>query len=126
MTADGFAREQIVHGASLVVVTRGNEGAEAFTQHHSVAVPALEIEVADTIGAGDAFMAGLLCALDEAHVRTRTVLAALPKNTLHDAVSFAARVAAIACTKPGAVMPWREELQASPSAHARASGHPGE
>ncbi|MBN8957543.1 MAG: carbohydrate kinase [Rhizobiales bacterium] len=126
ITADGFAREQIVRGASLVVVTRGNEGAEAFTRQHGFAVPAPQVEVADTIGAGDAFMAGLLCALDEAHVRTRTVLAALPKKALLDAISFAACVAAVTCSKQGAVMPWREELQASPSAHARASGHPGQ
>jgi fructokinase len=110
MTADHFAQEQIAHGAALVVVTRGNEGAETFTRQQGFAVPAPQVDVADTIGAGDAFMAGLLCALDEAKVRTRAALAALPKSALDNAMSFAARIAAIACTKPGAVMPWREVL----------------
>jgi fructokinase len=110
MTADEFAREQIIRGALLVVITRGSEGAEAFTRQHGFAVPAPQVDVADTIGAGDAFMAGLLCALDEASVHTRAALAALSQGTLHRSLSFAARFAAVACTKPGAVMPWREEL----------------
>jgi fructokinase len=126
MSTDQFAREQIAHGASLVVVTHGENGAKAFMRQHAVSVPAPRVTVADTIGAGDAFMAGLLCAFGEAHVRTQAELAALPKGALHDAVSFAACLAAIACTKPGAVMPWREEMQNSPSAHARESGHLGE
>ncbi|MGD9846595.1 MAG: carbohydrate kinase [Variibacter sp.] len=105
MSVDRFAREQIARGAALVLVTRGNEGAEAFARHYSVIVPAPQVNVADTIGAGDAFMAGLLCALDEAKVRTRTALAALSRDALCDVVSFATRVAAMACTKPGAAMP---------------------
>jgi fructokinase len=105
-----FAEVQMARGAALVVVTRGAEGAEAFTRGLMIEVPAPRVAIADTIGAGDAFMAGLLCALDQAGVQTRAALSSLGQDTLRDAVSFATRVAAVACAKPGAVMPWREEL----------------
>ncbi|NUK24772.1 carbohydrate kinase family protein [Streptomyces lunaelactis] len=45
----------------LVVLTRGDRGATAFVPGGaSVSVPAVAVEVVNTIGAGDAFMAGVL------------------------------------------------------------------
>ncbi len=52
-------------GPALVVVTRGAEGADALVARGSVHVAAPTTEVADTIGAGDSFMAGLLAALSD-------------------------------------------------------------
>lgn len=50
-------------GARLVVVTLGPRGALASLDGARVTVPALPVEVADTVGAGDSFTAGLLHAL---------------------------------------------------------------
>ena len=47
-------------GPAMVVVTRGERGAIAACHAGSFEVPPIEVEVADTVGAGDAFMAGLL------------------------------------------------------------------
>lgn len=107
MSAETFAAQQ---GAALVVVTRGADGAQAFSRGMTVEAFAPRVTVADTIGAGDAFMAGLLCALDEAKMRTRAALRSLPPDALRDALTFATHAAAVACTRPGAAMPWRDEL----------------
>jgi fructokinase len=54
----------LAQGTSLVVITRGNNGAMAWhAKAGHVEVTAPTIEVADTIGAGDSFQAALLFAL---------------------------------------------------------------
>jgi fructokinase len=110
MRAEDFAAHALARRAALVVVTQGENGAHAFTGPGRVTAEAPRVDVADTIGAGDAFMAGLLCAFDEVGVRTRAALSALSPESLTNALTFAARAAAIACTRPGAVMPWRKEI----------------
>jgi fructokinase len=50
-------------GPRLVVITRGGDGALAVTEECEVEHPALQVKVVDTVGAGDAFMAGLLSSL---------------------------------------------------------------
>src|SRR6266436_4047325 len=58
------ARSLIKVGASLVVVTRGIKGAQAWHREAgAVEVQAPSVEVVDTIGAGDSFQAALLFAL---------------------------------------------------------------
>jgi fructokinase len=54
-------------GAALLVVTRGPEGAEAFTRegHHCVTRPATSVPVVDTVGAGDAFSSVLILGILE-------------------------------------------------------------
>lgn len=47
----------------LIVVTRGGEGCVGFTRDRSWVVPGFVVKVADTIGAGDSFVAGLLSGL---------------------------------------------------------------
>jgi fructokinase len=49
---------------TLVVLTRGPAGATAFTPEGWLDVPAIPVQVVDTVGAGDAFMAGLISAAD--------------------------------------------------------------
>ncbi len=49
----------------LVVLTRGAAGASAFTAEYRVDVPAPVVTVVDTVGAGDAFTAGVLAHLYE-------------------------------------------------------------
>src|SRR6267378_1255763 len=60
----GKAKSLIKGGASLVVVTRGIKGAQAWHREAgAVEVEAPTVDVVDTIGAGDSFQAALLFAL---------------------------------------------------------------
>ncbi|WP_337019214.1 carbohydrate kinase [Oceanobacillus massiliensis] len=47
-----------------VFITRGEDGAIVFYRNEKIIVPAEKVEVVDTTGAGDAFMAGLLHCFD--------------------------------------------------------------
>jgi fructokinase len=104
------AQEWRAAGPALVVVTRGAAGVHAVGPAGPVDLPAEPVKVADTVGAGDAFMSGLLAALDGAGGLDRAKLAGLGTDPLSGAVSFAQRVAAFTCTRPGADPPWRHEL----------------
>jgi hypothetical protein len=64
--ASAVARRWLGSGASLVVVTRGADGVYALASSESVELPAPPVDLVDTVGAGDAFMSGLLAALSEA------------------------------------------------------------
>ncbi len=69
------------------------------------------MEVVDTVGAGDAFTAGLLAWLWRRGRTGRADLAALPAGALGEALHYASRVAALTCTRAGADPPRREEVE---------------
>ncbi len=100
-------------GASLVIITRGAQGAEAWHKRAgSVAVAAPAGPVMDTIGAGDSFQAALLFALQAMGRCDASSLAGIGADELRRALSFAARCAAITCSRPGADPPRRAEIAA--------------
>ncbi|HSS62301.1 MAG TPA: carbohydrate kinase [Candidatus Limnocylindrales bacterium] len=98
----------LAQGIAVVVVTLGAEG--AFGAHHDIrlSVPAPHVQVVDTIGAGDAFGAGLLAWLHD-HGCIRPDLS-LDAGELRAALDFACLAAAITCTRAGADPPHRWEL----------------
>jgi fructokinase len=111
--APGGAAERLLGaGAALVVVTSGAGGARAWTASGTASVVAPEVDVVDTIGAGDGFTAGLLARLDEHGRLSRAAIAALSPGDLDALLRFAAAVAATVCTRRGADMPTREEVAA--------------
>lgn len=57
------ARALLELGVGCVAVTLGAEGSEIVTPDDVLRVAALEIEVVDTSGAGDAYAAGFMCGL---------------------------------------------------------------
>ncbi|MER7889914.1 carbohydrate kinase [Micromonospora sp. NPDC094482] len=123
------ARSWLARGAGLVVVTLGERGAWACTGRYEVSVPAHPVTVVDTIGAGDAFTAGMLSALAGADLlgaERRSALAAADRATLAAVLEHAATVAARTCARRGADPPTRAELAASgsgePSAAAPGTG----
>ena len=108
--AKAAARKWLKLGAKLVIVTRGAKGVEAFTGTYSVSRPAEKVKVADTVGAGDTFTAGMLAALRAMKLLDKKKLAGLSEANLATALGFAARAAAITCSRPGADPPWAKEL----------------
>lgn len=101
-------------GPALVVVTRGAQGATALRSDGGMlTVASLPVDVVDTVGAGDAFTSGLLAALDRRSLLERSALAATDVVTLRDVLTFAARVAALTCTRHGADPPRTAELEAA-------------
>lgn len=107
-----LARGWLAKGPSLVVVTRGREGASAFTATTTASVPGRTVAVVDTVGAGDTFQAALLARLGETGGRTRTAISALGADTLADLLDYAGKASAITCTRRGADLPRRAELLA--------------
>jgi len=107
---DAFADGWLARGARLVVMTRGATGASARTRRVSVSVPAVAVTVVDTIGAGDTFSAGLMARLDDKGLLTKSDVTGLSEAQVGDLLAFAAKAAAITCSRPGADPPWRREL----------------
>lgn len=101
-------------GPGLVVTTLGEHGAVAHTAAGlRVTRPAHAVEVADTVGAGDAFTAGLLTGLARLGALGapgRAAWQALDGAALGDLLDRAGLAAALTCTRRGAVPPTRAEL----------------
>lgn len=98
-------------GPALVVVTRGAQGAFAIRREGgTLTVASHEVDVVDTVGAGDAFSSGLLAALAERGALERSRLVTLGASELTAALRFATRVAALTCMRAGADPPWRDQL----------------
>jgi fructokinase len=113
-SADAVAQDWLDGGVRLVVVTRGADGALAFSARGRLAIPGETVAVVDTVGAGDAFQAALLCALEELGHASRAGLEGLDEPTLRRCLAFATRAAAITCTRRGAALPLRGELAGQP------------
>jgi fructokinase len=107
---DSLATSWLGQGVRLLVVTRGANGAVAWTRGTKVEVPGIPTTVADTVGAGDSFQAALLAWFDERDLLSEAALAALDKAKLLEAVQFAVMAAAITCSRAGADLPRRNEL----------------
>ena len=105
-----FAADCLGKGAGLVALTRGGKGAFAWHASGVVEVPPVEVDVIDTVGAGDTFQASLLTRLDELGVLTPDGVRGMGAETLLDAMRFAAQAAAITCSRRGADLPRRAEL----------------
>lgn len=105
-----LARQVLATGPRLVFVTEGAAGARAVTARQSRFVPARKVIVADTVGAGDTFNAGVLCALHEAGALTKARLAALSDDEIDAALHLGVQAAAVTVSRAGANPPWRSEL----------------
>lgn len=105
-----LARSILAKGPKLVCITEGAKGARAFTDMLEVPCASDPVEVADTVGAGDTFNAGVLAALYEQGVLTKQALAQLSEDQLEQALDLGVRAAAITVSRAGANPPWANEL----------------
>lgn len=103
------ARGWLAQRPALVVVTRSEQGAVAFTQAGEMALPAPAIKMVDAVGAGDAFQAGLLEGLAAAGQLSRAGLEILPEAALRQAIV----TGALTCQRAGADLPGRAEVLAA-------------
>ncbi|MFG3661970.1 carbohydrate kinase [Streptomyces sp. NPDC047706] len=107
----GTPHEWLAAGPSAVVVTRGGDGLTVYTRdggEHSV--PGEEVAVVDTIGAGDTVNAALLHRLSTWNALSAEALAGLGADAWTTLLRFAARAAAITCSRAGAEPPYASEL----------------
>ncbi|MFD7435296.1 carbohydrate kinase [Streptomyces sp. NPDC059861] len=107
----GTPREWLAAGPSAVVITRGADGLTVFTRdggEHSV--PGERVAVVDTIGAGDTVNAALLHGLSIRNALSPEALAGLDADAWTRLLRFAARAAAITCSRAGAESPYASEL----------------
>jgi fructokinase len=103
------ARGLLARGPRLVCITEGARGAMGVWAGETVRVKAPKVEVADTVGAGDTFNAGVLAALHEVEALAPG-LPALGPAAVEAALSLGVRSAAVTVSRPGADPPLRAEL----------------
>ncbi len=97
-------------GAGVAAVTRGSEGALLASGDERVSVLSVRTPVADTVGAGDSFMAALIWAL--AFDGAAWAGGPIPAARLQTIGDTAARAAAITVSRSGADLPHIGELRA--------------
>lgn len=116
-SANDVADDLLARGAGLVAVTQGGAGVLAARGDDRLMAPAFRVPVVDTVGAGDAFSAGLLVGLAEYGVTSRAALDGLYIDNLVRILRFAGAVAAITCSRAGANPPRRDEVRAFLAEH---------
>lgn len=94
----------------LAILTQGAAGATAFIGGASIPVPGQAIDVVDTVGAGDAFMAAFLTRAAESGLLSR--LAHVEPCEIAPLLAFANAAAALCCRRAGADPPTRPEIEA--------------
>ena len=100
-------------GTVLFVITRGARGACAWhRQEGMIKVSAPQVEVVDTVGAGDSFQAALLFALRALSRIGAGLLARISAAELRRALTFAAACAAVTCSRRGADLPRLADIDA--------------
>ncbi|OMC50309.1 carbohydrate kinase [Mycobacterium sp. IS-1264] len=112
------ARTWLASGPAIVAVTMGDRGALAFCSQGQAQVAARRVQVVDTVGAGDAFMVGLLDTLWELNLLGADRRAALDRiglDALTAALEAATLSAALTVARAGADLPDRAALRAQSS-----------
>lgn len=107
---EALARHWLHHGAKLVVVTRGAQGAVGYSANHKVIVPSERVSVVDTVGAGDTFDAGVLASLKMQNLLTKYQVTRLDEDQIAKVLALGAKAAAVTVSRAGANPPWAKEI----------------
>ena len=112
-TPERVAETWLASGPAIVAVTLGELGAFAVCAAGTVRVAARPVDVVDTVGAGDAFMTGLIDALwslDLLGADRRADLARIDTDALEGVVRTASLASALTVARAGADLPDRAAL----------------
>eukprot|EP00903_Cladosiphon_okamuranus_P001902 g1900.t1 len=110
-TISDMARHWLQLGAGLVIVTKGGDGATAYSPNAEVTCPGIKVSVEDTVGAGDTFQAALLAGLKHLGATERSAVDDLQPDQLQRLLEFAVTAAGITCSRRGADLPRKAELE---------------
>lgn len=101
------AKKLLHEGIKLVSVSLGRAGCYFANNKAIGTVKGFDVEVLDTTGAGDGFVAGMLAGILKTHFN------ALDKKDLHEIFRFANAVGALTTTKYGGIpaLPYKEEVE---------------
>ena len=105
-----FAAECFSHGASIVYITRGAEGASVYTSDGNQATAKSKpVSVKDTVGAGDTFQASVLhwMAANNHIADDGTLQGTVDTNA---SLEFALKAAAVTCSRFGADLPTLDDV----------------
>ena len=102
----------LTQGPSIVAVTRGSAGSDIHTTDRFVTVPPYRTIVADTIGAGDAYMSGIVGAIIRGGLTDKVLARSIDGADLTAIGGFAAVAAGITVSRSGAVPPTEDEVAA--------------
>ncbi len=106
-----ISKEWLMSGVKLVILTLGGDGSKViFDGGREVHVNSNQVEVIDTIAAGDSFNGGFLFSLEKQGLLSRDKIDLIDEASLKKALIFANQVASITVTKKGADPPWLEEV----------------
>ena len=127
-SAKQIARTWLSLGPSIVAVTMGDRGAFAMCDAGTARIAALPVDVVDTVGAGDAFMTGLIDALWELNLlgaERRHDLRAIGLDALNSVVATAALSSALTVGRAGADLPDRATREAAAASSGPRPPRPG-
>lgn len=109
-----IAQEWLGGLAKLVIITKGSEGAIVFRGQDQLDVQGLTIDLEDTVGAGDTFMANFLVEMDNLEGLGDQPLKRIERLDIEDierAALIAVTASAIACERAGAQPPTFREIE---------------
>ena len=127
-SAKQIARTWLSLGPSIVAVTMGDRGAFAMCEAGTARIAALPVDVVDTVGAGDAFMTGLIDALWELELlgaARRHDLRGIGLDALNSVVATAALSSALTVSRAGADLPDRATRDAAAASSGPRLSQPG-
>ncbi|CRM73054.1 2-dehydro-3-deoxygluconokinase [Pseudomonas sp. 31 R 17] len=108
---ESVLQDWLQHRCQLIFLTRGGDGASVFSRRHgNWSQPAIDIVMADTVGAGDTFQAALIAWLTEQQLDSVEGLQQLSREQIDAMLGFAIRAAALTCTRTGPDLPYRRQL----------------
>jgi fructokinase len=111
LSVDGVVDHVLALGTPLVVVTLGDDGAVLARPNGEVRVPRAQVDVVDTVGAGDSYMAALiqaLLAVTDEGVDARGRFASVDLERLG---RYCAAAAGITVSRRGADLPSSADLE---------------
>jgi len=109
-SSEGQIAQWLEGQASVVTMTKGEDGATAYTKNGEVHQSVFPVEVVDTVGAGDTFNAGFLATLKQQGNLSKAALKNIDADDVQSALELAAKVSSIVVGRAGANPPWLNEL----------------